>query len=77
MFHASICLLYSADLLTSRESTTETLADDTAVVTMANDPAIASQKLQSDLFAIQYWFKKWRMKANEFKSIHVTFVTPR
>jgi hypothetical protein len=32
--------------------------DDTAVVTMDSDPAIASQKLQSDLHANQSWFKK-------------------
>jgi hypothetical protein len=41
------------------------------------DPAIASQKLQTDLLAIQNWFKKWRMKANESKSIYVTFTTRR
>jgi hypothetical protein len=35
-------LLYTADLPTSSESTTATLADDTTVVTMDSDPAIAS-----------------------------------
>jgi hypothetical protein len=44
---------------------------------MNSDPAIASQKLQTDLLAIQNWFKKWRMKANESKSIHATFTTRR
>jgi hypothetical protein len=42
-----------------------------------SDPAIASQKLQNDLLAIQNWFKKWSMKTNEFKSIHVTFTIRR
>jgi hypothetical protein len=60
-------LLHTADLQTSPESITATSADDTAVVTMDSDPAIASHKLQTDLFAIQNWFKKWRMKANESK----------
>jgi hypothetical protein len=41
------------------------------------DPAIASQKLQTDLLAIQNWFEKWKMKANESKSIHGTFTTRR
>jgi hypothetical protein len=44
---------------------------------MDSDQATASQKLQTDLLAIQNWFKKWRMKANESKSIHVTFTTRR
>jgi hypothetical protein len=70
-------LPYTAALSTSQEPTTATFADDTAVVAMDSDPAIASQKLQTDLLAIQDWFKKWRMKANESKSVHVTFTTQR
>jgi hypothetical protein len=50
-------LLYTADLPTSPGSTTATFADDTAVVATDSDPAIASQTLQTDLFAIQNWFK--------------------
>jgi hypothetical protein len=53
------------------------LVSSSLVVTMDSDPAIASKKLQPDLLAIQNWFKKWRMKANESKSIHVTFTTRR
>jgi hypothetical protein len=68
-------LLYTADLPTSPESSTATFANDTAVVATDSDPAIASQKLQTDLLAIQDRFKKWRMKTNEYKSIHVTFTT--
>jgi histone H2A len=51
-------LLYTADLPTSPESTTVIFTDGTAVVTMDSDPAIASQKLQTDLLAIQNWFQK-------------------
>jgi hypothetical protein len=29
------------------------------------------------MLAVQNWFKKWRMKANKSKSIHVTFTTQR
>jgi hypothetical protein len=70
-------LLYTAGLPTLPESTTATFADNTAVIAMNSDPAIASEKLQTYLLAIQDWFKKWRMKANKFKLIHVTFTTRR
>jgi hypothetical protein len=46
-------LLYTADLPTSPESTTTTFADDTTVVATDSNPAIASQKLQTDLLEIQ------------------------
>jgi hypothetical protein len=57
--------LYTAGLPTLPESTTETFADDTAVVTIDGDPTIALQKLQTDLLAIQNWFKK--MENNRIK----------
>jgi hypothetical protein len=42
-----------------------------------SDPATASQKLQTTLLAIQSWLRDWRIKANETKSVHVTFTTRR
>jgi hypothetical protein len=36
---------------------TTIFANGTAVVTTDSDPAIASQKLQTDLLAISNWFK--------------------
>jgi hypothetical protein len=42
-----------------------------------SDPAIASQKLQTEHLAIQKWLKTWRMKANGTKSTHITFTTRR
>jgi hypothetical protein len=41
------------------------------------DPATASQKLQASLLEIQSWLNTWRMRANETKSVHVTFTTRR
>jgi hypothetical protein len=60
--------LYTADLPTLPGSTTATFVDDTAVVTMDSDPTIASEKLQTDLLAIQNWFKKME---NESKRIQL------
>jgi hypothetical protein len=70
-------LLYTADLPTSSDSFTATFADDTAVVATDSDPATASQKLQTTLLAIQSWLRDWGIKANETKSVHVTFTTIR
>jgi hypothetical protein len=44
---------------------------------MDSDPAIASQKLQTNLLEFKTGLKKWRMEADEFKSIHITFTTRR
>jgi hypothetical protein len=47
----------------------------TAILASDSDPAIASQKLQTHLNALQTWLQKWRMQANALKSAHVTFTT--
>jgi hypothetical protein len=54
---------------TSPESIIATFANDTAVLAADSDPTIAAHKLQTNLLAIQNWFKKWRMKDKRFKSI--------
>jgi hypothetical protein len=51
------------DLPTSPESTTANFADDVAVLATDIDLAIASRKLQTDLLAIQNWFKKMENKS--------------
>jgi hypothetical protein len=51
-------LLYTADLPASPESTTAAFTNDTVVVATHSDPTTALQKLQTNLFAIQNWFKK-------------------
>lgn len=68
-------LLYTADLPTKTGITTATFADDTAVLASHESPSLASQMLQNNLNEIQKWLQIWRIKANEAKSVHVTFTT--
>jgi len=49
----------------------------TAVLTIHADPAMATHRLQTALHEIQQWLKKWRMKVDETKSVHVTFTLKR
>jgi hypothetical protein len=67
--------MYIADLPTNPKTTIATFADDTAVLATDSDPAVASQKLQTHLLAIQIWLQKWRMQVNALKSVHVKFTT--
>jgi hypothetical protein len=68
-------IYYSPDLPISPETTSATFADDTAVIAPDNDPALASNNLQTNLLAIQSWLTKWRLKANGSKSTQITFTT--
>ena len=66
-------VLYTSDLPTSRETTLGTFADDTAIFATHEDPTIASLNLQEHLHIIEKWLKKWKIKVNESKSLHITF----
>jgi hypothetical protein len=50
-------LLYTADLPTSPTSIKANFGDDTALLATGSDPAIVSQKLYTNLLAIQSWVK--------------------
>jgi hypothetical protein len=64
-------LLFTADLPTSPDAMTATYADDTAVLATDYNPAMASQKLQNSLRAIQESFTKWTLKVITTKSTHL------
>ncbi|CAG5014895.1 unnamed protein product [Parnassius apollo] len=70
-------LLFTADLPTSESLITGTFADDTTILATHSDPKIASQMLQKGLNDISHWLKKWQIKANETKSVNVTFTLRR
>ena len=66
-------LIYTADLPTTNSTVCATFADDTVIMASHVNPDTASINLQNNLNKIEEWLKKWRIKANEVKSAHVTF----
>ena len=59
--------LYTADLPIKRDVTTTLAAHQ--------DPEIASKILQRQFSDIQTWLDKWRIKASQTKSVHITLTT--
>jgi hypothetical protein len=47
------------------------------ILAIDSSSAIASEKLQNNLDAIQHWLSLWRLKANGFKLTHVAFTNRR
>lgn len=70
-------LLFTADLPTTRLTTVATYADDTAIIASHINPQRASFNLQANLNETEKWLKKWKLKANETKSTHMTFTLRR
>ena len=72
-----LCLLYTLDLpiLQIRDVTLGTFADDTVALSADKYPVVASSKLQTYISCISEWLLNWRIKANEAKSVQVTFTT--
>lgn len=66
-------LMYTFDLPTTKDVLVGTFADDTALIATHEKPEVASAKLQRSLNEVELWLKDWRIKANESKSVHVTF----
>lgn len=70
-------LLHTSDLPVAKDTLVATFADDTAILASNENPVIASRKLQESLDSIQKWLQTWRIKANENKSVHITFTNRR
>jgi len=56
---------------------TATYADDTAILASHHNPITASSIPQHHLHQLEKWLKRWRIKANENKSTHITFSLKR
>ena len=58
-----------------RDVTIGTFADDTVALFVDKYAVVASSKLQTYLISVSEWLLNWKIKANEAKSVQVTFTT--
>lgn len=75
VFGPLLYLFYTSDIPISDGLMMATFADDTAILSSSMLPDIASKRLQTGLNNIQEWLSTWRIRANESKSVQVTFTT--
>ena len=66
-------LLYTNDIPTCEEAVIATFADDTAIIAEGDTIEEATEKLQTATDKVNSWTKRWRIKLNEGKSVHVNF----
>lgn len=69
----TLYLLYTCDIPHLENNTIATFADDTAIMAIGATHEEAVVKVQSAIDKISEWTKKWRIKLNESKSVHVDF----
>jgi hypothetical protein len=50
-----------------------TFADNTAVMAVWETVDISTRKLQSAVNKVAIWTRKWRIRLNESKSVHIVF----
>ena len=65
--------IFASDQPTTPNTSVADYADDKAIISINNDPLIASSNLQTHLNSMEKWFTKWRFKVNQSKSVHTTF----
>ena len=66
-------LLFTNDVPTSSNFFTATFADDTVLLTTGKTAQESTESLQAALDTITTWTKRWRIKLNNLKSVHVDF----
>jgi hypothetical protein len=48
-------------------------ADDKVIISMNDEPILASKNLQTHLDSMEDWYNKWRFKINPIKSTRTSF----
>jgi len=56
--------IYVADQPTMQQTIVEDYADDKVILSINEDPLIASSNLQEHLNHLSNWYEKWRVKIN-------------
>jgi hypothetical protein len=70
-------LLYTNDLPTFEQTVVATFADDTVIMAISDNNSESTQKLQMTITEVQRWTRKWRIKLNQTKSVHIDFTNQR
>jgi len=73
----SVYFLYTSDLPTFEQNVVATFADDTAIMAIGDNNTESTEKLQAAITKVQSWTRKWRIKLNETKSVHIDFTNKR
>lgn len=68
-------LIYTADIPTTTSTEIAMFADDTAILSINENPDTATENLQFHLNLLGDWLLTWRIKVNHSKSAQVTFTT--
>ena len=66
-------LLYTADIPNDDNTTLAMFADDTAILSTCNSQLTATDNLQKSIDNIFAWTRRWKIKINGDKSVHVNY----
>lgn len=66
-------LLYTADIPINDNTTIAMFADDTAILSTMKDQQAATEILQTTINTVYNWTKRWKIKINGDKSVHVNY----
>jgi len=60
-------------LPTFEQNVVATFTDDTAIMAIGDSNTESTEKLQTAITKVQSWTRKWQIKLNETKSVHIDF----
>lgn len=73
----TLYILFTRDIPTANDIKIATFADDTVILATGSTVTESTRKLQASTDDIISWTKKWRIKLNDTKSVHVNFTNKK